>query len=591
MAAQCTSNSPGKQVGRYRLRPILRLPSGKARRGFDDLARQFVGQPAIRIDGYVGIDWATIRDRLTEAFLKLGIDAAWFAVSTAERPADEIELLAGPCLGGADPVFGTRFEGSLADFFDLEKLRALPSSVGDKLAVYYGCGAALIDVEGPLVYVDLPKDELQRRSRQGSVSNLGAAKRGSAKQQYKRFYFVDWPALNRHKSEIIRRVDWLIDGRNEADPTFLRGDDFRAALDELGRNVLRARPWFAPGPWGGQWLKRRVPEAPQDVPNYAWSFELIAPENGLVFGDQATAVEASFDWLMYYRRREVLGDSADRFGDEFPIRFDFLDTIDGGNLSVQCHPRPEYIQRCFGEKFTQDETYYILDCEPGARVYLGFQGDCDPAEFRTALERSFAEGTPVDVDRFVASHPAEKHDLFLIPHGTIHCSGAGNMVLEISATPYIFTFKMYDWLRADLDGTPRPLNIERAFDNLDFSRRGDAVRRELISKPVVVAEAADFRIVHLPTHPDHFYDVHRLEFSGRIEVETLGSPHVLMLVEGDAVTIETEGGAVETFYYAETFVVPAAAGAYGLTYHGPGRGMVVKAFVKSSACARESHAD
>ncbi len=579
MPARC----PPAPAGRYDIYPGFPAGSGTIEVGYDALARRLLGHRRVIIDGYGGVLWPRFRRGLEAALGRLGVRAHWVNVEEALRPEPEIERLSAPFLGGDDPLFGTRFTGRLRDFFVEERLRALCPGSDGEMTILYGCGAALAGWDGLLVYVDVPKNEIQFRARAGSICNLGAGRPLAPKAMYKRFYFVDWVALNRHKADLAARIDLIVDGQRPDEPTLMTGEAMRAALREMSRGYFRVRPWFEPGPWGGQWIKRHIPQLPQEAPNYAWSFELIVPENGLLLESDGYLLEVSFDFLMFLAYRDVLGDHADRFGFEFPIRFDFLDTFDGGNLSVQCHPRPEYIRTHFGESFTQDETYYILDCKPGARVYLGFQAGVDPEEFRAALERSQRQAVPVDVDRFVNSEPAHKHDLFLIPNGTIHCSGADNLVLEISSTPYIFTFKMYDWMRLDLDGKPRPLNIERAFENLYFERQGARVREELIARPRLLRAGPDWRLVHLPTHPEHFYDVHRFEFARVIEETTDGSPHVMNVVEGGPVVLETASGLRRRFHYAETFVVPAAADRYRLINEGSRPAKVVKAFLKPRA--------
>lgn len=568
--------------GLYDLYPGFQIGPEKINTGFDDLAFQISQYSNVIIDGYVGIFWEHFQNQLDKALIDLNKKASWYSTFDFLLPEGETDEKVQPYLGGDDPIFGTRYTGGLSDFFDINSLHNIPIQNDDKITILYGPGAGLADWDSEtlLIYVDIPKNEIQFRSRAGTICNLGKSTAENPKEMYKRFYFVDWIVLNKHKKDILDRIDILVDGQRPTRPVFISGDDFRNSLSEMAHNYFRVRPWFEPGVWGGQWCLDKIPQLPKDVPNYAWSFELIVPENGLLLESDHKLLEASFDWLMYYDNEAVIGKYVESFGDEFPIRFDFLDTFDGGNLSVQCHPQLEYIREHFGETFTQDETYYILDCKPDARVYLGFRDDINPDLFRKALQQSFNAAKPVDIDQYVQSHPAKKHDLFLIPNGTIHCSGINNLVLEISATPYIFTFKMYDWMRLDLDGKPRPINIDRAFDNLRFERKGNYVRQNLISKPYVLDEGSDWRLLHIPTHPDHFYDVHRLEFSGSVKVKTNGSCHVMSLVEGDSVILKTKSSKEQRFNYAETFVIPAAAEEYELLNESGSEIKVVKAFIK-----------
>jgi predicted NBD/HSP70 family sugar kinase/mannose-6-phosphate isomerase class I len=572
---------PSRVPDGYDLYPAFQLEGGKIYGGIESLAGYIKKCKTVMIDGYAGVFWHSLAQQLRTCLERGGLRVHITETRDWFYPPGVIDAFLAPFLGAEGDVWGSRCDKRLRDFFDPEKIAATKPHRDADIHIVIGTGAGLAGWECPLIYVELPKNELQYRMRAGSICNLGSRQPEDAASMYKRFYFVDWVVLNKHKKDILPRIDVIVDAQRPEAVTWMHARELHAALDTMSRNVLRVRPWFEPGAWGGQWLKNHLPGIATEVVNYAWSFELITPENGLLLESGGLLLEVSFDLLMYTHGRQVLGEAfASRFGDQFPIRFDFLDTVKGGNLSIQCHPSPAYIRSHFGEDFTQDETYYILDAEPSAGVYLGFQQDIRPAEFREALERSRQENTAVDISRYVQYHPAAVHDLFLIPHGTVHSAGAGNLVLEISATPYIFTFKMYDWLRLDLDGRPRPINIGHAFNNLDFSRKGERVKRELISSPRLLEEGEGWKLFHLPTHPDHFYDVHRYEFTGEVNISTGGSCQVLMVVEGAGVLLETQNGLSGRFCYAETFVVPAAAGSYRLRAEAGETVKVVKAFLK-----------
>lgn len=322
------------------------------------------------------------------------------------------------------------------------------------------------------------------------------------------------------------------------------------------------------------------------APNYAWCFDCVPEENSLLLRFGNVRIEIPSQDLVLLYPRPLLGEKVHaRFGAEFPIRFDFLDTIGGQNLSFQVHPVTEYIQQQFGMHYTQDESYYILEAEPDAVVYLGTKTGTQPQEMLADLQAAGCGEKAFDDARFVNQLPARKHDHFLIPAGTVHCSGAGTMVLEISATPYIFTFKLWDWGRLGLDGLPRPVHLEHGEQVIDWQRDTQWVHENLVNRIEPIAEGNGWREERTGMHEREFIETRRHWFTAPVMHHTHGCVNVLNLVEGAEAIVESPCDAFEPFviHYAETFIIPAAVGEYCIAPFGKGIGQqlaTMKAWVR-----------
>jgi mannose-6-phosphate isomerase class I len=488
-----------------------------------------------------------------------------------------------------DPVFGVMNSANVEDFLDPQKVQQARAGMArEGLQLIVGTGASLIaETWDILIYADLARWKIQQRYRLGEIGNLGLRnEREKASLKYKRGFFLDWRAADRLKTKLLPGIDFLLDCNDPNRPKMITGSELQKGLDAVVRRPFRVVPFFDPGPWGGHWMES-VCDLPRDTPNHAWCFDCVPEENSVLLGFGERRVEIPALDLVLTRSRQLLGNHVEKiFGAEFPIRFDFLDTMGGGNLSLQVHPRSAYIREKFGMQYTQDESYYMLDAAEDGCVYLGLREPVEPDEMMRELrEAASSPDARFDAEKFVNKFPARKHDHFLIPAGTVHCSGRNCMVLEISATPYIFTFKLWDWARMDLDGNPRPLHIEHGAANICWERRTGWVENELMNRVEVVASGPGWREQRTGLHALEFIETRRHWFTGPVDHDTEGNVNVLNLVQGDRALVESPTNSFEPFevHYAETFIVPAAVGRYTIRPAGgdsTGQLATIKAFVR-----------
>jgi len=548
-----------------------------------DIRREKAAPVRVRCDGMWGVAWEEVAATLLRLLKEAGWRAQAYFTTAALRPEDELRTHFAPWLTD-NPVFGRVAERPITDYFQPETYSELVAAFmrdgSHDVAFLFGPYAVspMTRSTDLTLYIDLPREDVVAFHRQGGL-NLGFETPAPAETKYKIAYYVEWPLLERHKKQVLPEVDYYISAHGGEFKWVSRKDLYEMVQDVSSR-PFRCKPYFMPGVWGGQRIKQ-VAGLPSSWVNCAWDFEIVAPENAVTLGASGETFTVPFHIFMWLNGPKIVGPLATQyFGDYFPIRFNYLDTMDGTNLSLQVHPHSGYIHERFNEPIAQDETYYIVENKPGAKVYLGLKEHVTRDAFCHVAIRAQQEQVPFDIEEYVAAWDSKVGDLYLIPAGTVHCSGKDNLVLEISSTPYWYTFKIYDYLRPDLTGKPRPINLEYAFDVIDFSRKTEWVRRHLIQTPRLVRKEPGGREVHLGSTPFTFYGVNRLEIETEMRDATAGSFHIVTAVRGEGVDIVSEEGLLcLSLAYLETAVIPEAFGAYRLVAK-DGPAHVIKAFIK-----------
>ena len=539
--------------------------------------------PALAVDFYTGVYEEEVINELHRLSPALFIDTR-----DLMKPESEIKAMTARIMTD-DVLFGYVTNITLNDYFDQDKLKkAREEVIATKgKVVVVGSGAAMVvPAEAVLVYADMTRWEIQQRFRRHEVKALGIDNRKDAVSlQYKRGYFNDWRVCDKYKESLFDKVDFWLDTHIATEPKMIDQTTFFKGIEETVHSPFRVVPFFDPAPWGGQWMKE-VCDLDPEKENYGWCFDCVPEENSLYFEVNGVRFELPSVDLVLLKTRELLGEPVEaRFGKDFPIRFDFLDTVGGGNLSVQVHPTTQFIRENFGMYYTQDESYYLLDAKEGATVYLGLKTGIDKNEMIEDLRKAQKGEIVFNTEKYVNKLPAKKHDHYLIPGGTVHCSGSEALVLEISSTPNLFTFKLWDWQRLGLDGKPRPINVERGKEVIDWKRDTEYVKQHLANHLTKISEGDGWREERTGLHPNEFIETRRHWFTKPVTHHTNNSVNVLNLIEGEEAIIESPNGAFKPFvvHYAETFIIPANVNEYIISPYGKSAGKecaTIKAYVR-----------
>lgn len=535
------------------------------------------------VDGYISAEFRRYAGLLARELVGRGITAETVDVSSCYRSREELdELLAEnlPEDREADPVllFGRLFEGGYDALFDAGAVEPLVERLTDHrgeneptVVILYGAGAChrpfrgLADIT---VFLDVTPKRTILRIKAGRVTNLGDPFPRPYKALMRRCYYFDFELAARLRAELLREeaIDYYVTNEQPGTNHMFDRDAFDEMCKALTTQPFRCKPVYNEGVWGGYYTKR-LRRLPEEMRNCAWVFDLIPLEVSVLVEVGDATVEIPFFTFVSREGVRLMGRRCvEAFGGYFPIRFNYDDTFhSNGNMSIQVHPTDTFIKNHFGEHGRQDESYYVVATGHGAKTHLGLVEGADADEFFESVHESERNHTPIDYSRYVNHVPSTPGTQFLIPAGTIHSSGRNQVVLEIgSLTVGSYTFKLYDYLRRDLDGKPRPIHSRYGSEVLHRERTSSFVDEHLVQSPRKVRAGDGWAEYVVGDHELLYFTLRRYEFAERIEGDTAGTFHVLALVDGERVAVYAKDDPSRRYVqgYLDIVVVPAEVGPY-----------------------------
>jgi len=538
----------------------------------------------VALDGYTGAQFDQtinlISQNLGVKSIKVTtIDFSELLKSSAQLDEELSENL--PLDIEKDPVllYGKLFKGTYEELMDKQKLEAFEEQLktlkndnnSNELIIVYGCGCSIKRVRQLYDYVlffDVTPKKAILRAKSGLYANLGDSVAKPIKAMLRRCYYIDFEVAGHLRWELLRTngIDFYVISDDPDNLKLIPRKSFDVVMSELAKQPFRCRPVYIEGVWGGHYVTK-LRHLPETMKNCAWVFDLIPLEVSVVAEVGNLTLEFPYFTFIQKEGEALMGaDCVKKFHGYFPVRLNYDDTFhSSGNMSIQVHSGHQYNIDNFGEYGRQDESYYIVATGHDAKTYVGFTEECDPDEFMLEARKSEKEYIPIDYKKYVNYVDSVPGMEVMLPAGTIHSSGRNQVILEIGSLSIgSYTYKLYDYLRADLDGKPRPIHTFHGDNVLEKGRNASWVKKNIVQQPQLVRKGDGWAEYIVGEHDLLYFSLRRLEFEKTIEDNTNGKFHVLTLVDGEKVVIESldHPELSYTQNYLDVVVVPANIGRY-----------------------------
>lgn len=231
------------------------------------------------------------------------------------------------------------------------------------------------------------------------------------------------------------------------------------------------------------------------------------------------------------------------FGNHFPLLIKFIDAEQ--DLSIQVHP-----DDCFAKKQGMErgktELWYIVSCDQGSEVGLGFNQPMTKEQFQTIVDNNAVLQTL----RTVRVKPG---DVFYVPSGRMHSIQKGCFLVEIQQSSDT-TYRLYDYDRRDAFGNKRELHAELAIEAIHY----DSMEPSEINYKTIEDGACELLSCD-------YFSTTILELKNGFEKDysQIDSFVVLVCVQGECAIKDDQDHWI-SIHHGETILIPAKT--TGLTF-------------------------